>query len=276
MAEDTRKIELVVAGASPGTHMLVLLKHLRQWREKREVQMTLFDPQPLYKELQSIVDGEDTIKFEPRCFTDKDAKTWGAWRFQNEADTVLVFFSDIRSEIHGKNEHMSADEDKIKADMLAQQSWVEMMQPDYCMLKFHAPHATTDRKSVARSLRYLYGKLYEQAYVKLFSAEYRLFCTKADLRRKHEYSTADIEGHAFFHTRHTRPRTFSVEGRQMRYDDAFAAHVALKAARWLQIDAQQLLLDAKAKLNVRPMHFSWHQKQGCDVGALLLRMQQIL
>jgi hypothetical protein len=270
MEADTRKIELVVAGASPGTHMLVLLEHLRQWREKRDVRITLYDPQPLDEELQKKVDADDMIKFEPRVFTDQDAQDWS-----NNARCV-VFFSDIRSQIHGKNEHMSADEDKIKADMLAQQSWVEMMQPDYCMLKFHAPHATTDRESVARSLLYLYGKLYEQAYVKLFSAEYRLFCTKADLRRKHEYSTAAIEGHAFFHTHTTRPTTFTVQGRQMRYDDAFAAHVALKAARWLRIDAQQLLRDAKAKLHVRPMQFHWHAAQDCDVGALLLRMQQIL
>ena len=42
-----RAIELVVAGASPGTHMLVLLQHLQPWIAKRNVRMTLYDPQPL-------------------------------------------------------------------------------------------------------------------------------------------------------------------------------------------------------------------------------------
>jgi hypothetical protein len=149
MEADTRKIELVVAGASPGTHMLVLLEHLLQWREKRDVRITLYDPQPLDEELQKKVDADDMIKFEPRVFTDQDAQDWS-----NNARCV-VFFSDIRSQIHGKNEHMSADEDKIKADMLAQETWVEIMQPDYCMLKFHASHATTDRESVQKNLRYL-------------------------------------------------------------------------------------------------------------------------
>jgi hypothetical protein len=60
------------------------------------------------------------------------------------------------------------------------------------------------------------------------------------------------------------------------YSPVSPAHVAQKATRWLRIDAKQFLLDAKAKLHVRPMQFHWHAAQDCDVGALLLRMQQIL
>jgi hypothetical protein len=269
-----KEIQLVVAGASPGTHMLVLLKHLEEWRQRRNVRITMYDPAPLDPQLQEIVnDNEETTKFEPRVFTDRDAEDWKV----SKAGDCLVFFSDIRSNIHGKNEHVGADEDKIADDMQAQKRWVKTMQPDYCMLKFHAPHATEDRKSVQRSLSYLRGGVYEQAYVGLFSAEYRLFCTKADIGREHSYSTAAIERHAFFHTKYTRPAMFVVHDKTMPYDEAFAAHVARKAqSLGLIHDAEQLLRDAKKLLLVAPMHFSWHQAGPSRVDALLVRMLQIL
>ena len=238
---DERSIQLVVAGASPGTHMPVLLRQLQAWMEKRKVKVAFYDPHPLDAKLKSIVDGDTkNMSFAPRVFTDKDATRWS---HVDRSTTRVVFFSDIRSKIHGKKEHVNEDEEKIAADMQAQQAWVQIMTPDYCMLKFHAPHGTPDNKSVKSSLWYLPGDVYEQAYVGQFSAEYRLFCTRTDVGQKHEYSTAAIERHAFYHTNITRPKRFSVEGvdRQMPYDDAFAAHVAHKAARWLKINAQELL-----------------------------------
>ena len=149
------------------------------------------------------------------------------------------------------------------------------MQPDYCMLKFHAPHATKDNSKVQKSFAYLSGDLYEQAYVGLFSAEYRLFCTQKDIAEDHEYSTTDIERHAFWHTRHTRPSTFSVNGRHMRYDEAFAAHVAHRAAEALGVDAQALLHDAGSVGHVPHMHFPRHAPSR-RLRNLHLRMLQIL
>jgi hypothetical protein len=268
------KIQLVVAGASPGTHMLVLLRHVSRWMEQRNVRMTLYDPAPLDAELQQIVnDSNGIMQFEQRVFKDRDAEQW----VREKGHDCLVFFSDIRSSIHRKNEHMSADEDLIAADMQAQKTWVELMQPDYCMLKFHAPHATRDKAQVDKSIRYLDGVLYEQAYVGLFSAEYRLFCRKADIGKAREYETAEIEGHAFFHTHHTRLGTYAVNRESMKYDDAFAAHVALKAQTLgLIADARELLYDAKRTLHVEPMHFNWHHARASRVGALLVCMRQIL
>jgi hypothetical protein len=267
------KIQLVVAGASPGTHMLVLLRHLRQWRQKRNVRITLYDPAALDPALQDIVNqNKATMKFEQRVFEDSDAEEW----VRAKGDDCLVFFSDIRSWIHGKKEHMSADEALILADMLAQQQWVQTMQPDYCMLKFHAPHATPDGPAVRFSLKYLQGVLYEQAYAGLFSAEYRLFCTKANIKRQTEpYNTMEIEGHAFFHTSYTRTNMFSVERGDMRYDDAFAAHVAHKAARLLGFNAAKLLGEAYKELHVAPMQFRWHHARPSRINALLQCMQQI-
>jgi len=273
--KDMRSIQLVVAGASPGTHMLVLLKHLRLWRVDRGLQIHLFDPQALDKKLQSIVDdGDKNIFFYPRKFTDKDAEAWS-----DNADCV-VFFSDIRGQIHAdKRLHTHKDEVQIEDDMQMQEQWVKTMQPDYCMLKFHAPHATRDggdESSVPQSISYLHGDVYEQAYAGLFSAEQRLFCTKGNMRHGKQYDTKHIERHAFYHTLHTRPSTFSVDGKHHAYDDAFAAHVAHKAARWLGIDAHKLLQDAHAQLHASPLHFSWPAQETSHMQSLHRRVRQIL
>ena len=57
---DGRNIQLVVAGASPGTHMPLLLKHLRSaedkcsgWRDKRSLHICFYDPKPLDDKLQT-------------------------------------------------------------------------------------------------------------------------------------------------------------------------------------------------------------------------------
>ena len=273
--EAGRSIRLVVAGASPGTHMLVLLRHLRHWRVVRGLQIHLFDPKPLDKKLQSIVDKRvNNIFFYPRKFTDQDAKDWS-----NNTDCV-VFFSDIRGQIHAdKRLHTHKDEVQIEGDMQRQEQWVKTMQPDYCMLKFHAPHATGDgqhKSSVPASISYLHGDVYEQGYAGLFSAEYRLFCTQANIRQTKQYDTKQIERHAFYHTLHTRPSTFSVGGTHKAYDDAFAAHVAHKAAQWLLIDAQQLLHDAHTELHASPLHFSWPAQETSHMQSLHRRVRQIL
>lgn len=249
--DDRREIELVVAGASPGTHMPLLLKHVTAWRQTRGVRIHLYDPQPLDARFKKIVDADESMSFERKPFTDDHAKRWASRKH------CVVFFSDIRSAIHGKKDHTHKDEVMIEHDMHAQKRWVQIMQPDYCMLKFHAPHATRDKSRVRESLPYLHGTLYEQAYVGLFSAEYRLFCTKADISQEHDYSTAAIEGHAFYHTKNTRPSTFSVNGKAMPYDEAFAAHVAHTAARLLRFDTKELLRDACHMLRVAHMHFAW-------------------
>ena len=269
--KDERSIQLVVAGASPGTHMLVLLKHVEQWRQTRGVRIHLYDPLPLDAELQAIVDADQSMCFKPEPFTDTHARYW-----QHSEDCV-VFFSDIRSKIHSKWQHGHRDEVQIAADMQAQKTWVRTMRPDYCMLKFHAPHATDDNEQVQASFAYLRGVLYEQGYAGLFSAEYRLFCMKSDIEDTDvEYKTKEIERHAFYHTHRTRPSTFDVNNKHMQYDDAFAAHVARKAARWLKIDAQKLLDDARSIGHGAHMRFAWPAAQGSRLQALHLRMLQIL
>jgi hypothetical protein len=272
---DKRKIEVVVAGASPGTHMLVLLEHVKHWRKSRDVGIHLYDPKALDDNVLDLVSKDSSMSFRRQYFDDADAELW---QRVDRTATCVVFFSDIRSDIHGKREHRSGDEVKIAADMGAQRRWVALMQPDYCMLKFHAPHATKDKRKVQVSLPYLTGVLYEQAFAGLFSAEYRLFCTNEDINNERTlYSTDDIEGHAFFHTKNTRPQTFAVDENEMPYDDAFAAHVAHKAqALGLILNAHKLLDEARGIGHVAHMHFTWPAAQRSRLQALHARMLRIL
>jgi hypothetical protein len=48
-----------------------------------------------------------------------------------------------------------------------------------------------------------------------------------------------------------------VKRKKAQYDDAFAAHVAEKAAPLLGFDAGDLLRDARAAQRVAHMHFAW-------------------
>lgn len=271
--KDKRTIQLVVAGASPGTHMLVLLKHLEQWRGTRSVEIHFYDPRALDETLLEHVSNDSTMSFRRQNFEDADAEHWKA---VDRNKNCVVFFSDIRGGIHGKEEHMHADEAIIAADMQAQQRWVQLMEPDYCMLKFHAPHATPDNHCMPNSFYYMSGDLYEQAYVGLFSGEHRLFCTKSNISQQHVYVPEKLEKHSFFHTYVTRPETFSVQGKHMQYDDAFAAHVAQKAARVLGVDASELLREAHEKLRAPRMKFAWPAAQMSRVQRLHCRMLQIL
>ena len=228
---DTRKLVLVVAGASPGVHMPVLLKQLRKSSMAGRFEIHMYDPQALESSLHAEVQKDDSLSFEKSPFTQSDAEHW---RALDRRKHCLLFFSDIRSKINERHHHTGKDEGMIEHDMRLQEQWVQAMQPDYCMLKFHAPHATRDQQQVAKSFPYLFGRLYKQPYIDPFSAECRLFCTREDIRKQKQYSTLKIERHFFFHTKHIRLQTFSVGrgNKQLRYDEAFEWYVAHKARRF--------------------------------------------
>jgi hypothetical protein len=268
---DTRKIKLVVAGASPGIHLPVLVRYLAASNLAGRIDMHLYDPKPLHRAVAGVVRRSEHITFTEDVFRDSHALDWSR---RDPAKTCLVFLSDIRSDIHGKAAHAGADEAKIGVDMHRQKGWVETMQPDYSMLKFHAQHATRDTPSIAPGFTYLAGDLYKQADIDLFSAECRLFVTKADIRDK-EYSTADIERHMFFHNQSLRPRLYSVLGgaRHMQFDEAFQFHVTQEAGRVLGVDADMMRKEACAKLPVDPIAFTWTAPKSTRVQSLLRGVQ---
>jgi len=268
---DTRTLLVVVAGASPGTHLPVLMRHLQASNVADRIELHLYDPKPLQRAAAAAVCRSRNASFTRGMFTDAHALEWG----RRDASThCLVFLSDIRSDIHGKAQHLRADEAKIGADMHTQKRWVEAMQPDYSMLKFHAPHATRDSPSIAPSFTHLAGDLYKQMDTDLFSAECRLFVTQADIKDK-EYSTADIERHMFFHNQTLRPTTFTVLGgaKRLQFDEAFQFHVAQHAERVLQMDAGMLLAEACRKLQVEPIAFTWTPPACTRMQSMLRGMQ---
>ena len=271
--QDARRIDLVVAGASPGIHLPVLMKHLNAPASsvRGKVDIHLYDPKRLHRTAASAVCKSDNASFAQDKFTDAHALEWS----RRDRSKCLIFLSDIRSEIHGKQEHLRADEDTIRGDMRMQKAWVEQMQPDYSMLKFHARHATRDSPSVAPSFRYLRGTLYKQAYTDLFSAECRLFVKQADIGDE-EYCTAAIERHMFYHNRTLRPKTYSLDDTRLQFDEAFEAYVAREAGRVLGIDARSLLRDAHAALEVDPIVFTWPAAPSTQTQSLLRKVQTAL
>lgn len=269
---DPRRIQLIVAGASPGIHLPVLMKHLKKSNIGDNIDIHLFDPKRLHRSAANVVCRSDNMSFTQDVFKDSDALHWSRRDTQKHC---LIFLSDVRSDIHGKHEHGRVDEEKIDRDMHMQKKWVEQMRPDYSMLKFHARHATRDNPDVPPTFSYLAGPLYKQGYTDLFSAECRLFVTKADIRDT-TYSTAAIERHMYYHNRTLRPQTYSVHGEELQFDDAFQAYVAHEAARVLEFDAHSFLRDACTELEVDPVVFSWPVAPRTHMQSLLRRVQTAL
>jgi len=271
---DNRAILLVVAGASPGIHLPVIVKHLRRSNIRHKIDIHLYDPRPLDRAVSralSAGDGSIRTRFTKGPFEDTHAREWAA---RDEKKHCLVFLSDIRGQIHGKSEHVGADEDKIRLDMQRQRAWVETMLPDYSMLKFHAQHATRDKEQVAASFSYLDGTLYKQAFTDMFSAECRLFVRKQDIKEK-VYLTSAIEKHMFFHNKRIRPQHFFVatSGKHLQFDEAFESHVADKAAKALALHADELRSDAHTSLPVQHLRFTWPIVRATPTEALLRRVQ---
>jgi hypothetical protein len=67
-----------------------------------------------------------------------------------------------------------------------------------------------------------------------------------------------------------------VDSRELRFDEAFEAYVALEAARVLHVDAQRLLRDAKVDLQVDPIAFTWPTPASTHTESLLRRIQTAL
>jgi hypothetical protein len=79
----------------------------------------------------------------------------------------------------------------------------------------------------------------------------------------------------FFHNQTLRPSTFTVLGgaKRMQFDEAFQFHVAQRAERVLEMDAGMLLAEARRKLEVDPIEFTWAPPACSRVQGMLLGMQ---
>lgn len=112
---------VLYVGASPGTHISLLVKLFPQVREWH-----CYDPRP-FKIKQS-----DKVKLYEKYFTDEDAIKW--------SDRKDIFFiSDIRSADYTK---MSDEENELAVwnDQDLQRRWVYVIKPVEALLKFRLPY----------------------------------------------------------------------------------------------------------------------------------------
>ncbi len=112
--KDTRKLQVVIAGASPGIHLPVLMRHLQKSNIAHRLEIHLFDPKPLDRSVARVVRASHNVSFKQSKFEESDAL---AWRHRDADTHCLLFLSDIRSDIHGKKQHSRVDEEKIDCDM---------------------------------------------------------------------------------------------------------------------------------------------------------------
>lgn len=133
---------VVYAGASPGTHIQMLLELFPH-------EFHLYDPRPITWQ-------HPRMTSYTQMFTDADAQQW--------AGKDVLFLSDIRA---GEDTDPNRDAD-IEAQMLAQQEWCRIMKPAMASLKF--------RLSWERPrLKYLSGTIHIQPWAPVRSSETRLW-----------------------------------------------------------------------------------------------------
>ena len=170
----------VYAGAAPGIHIPFLAEMFPH------VTFHLYDPRPF-----QIAETE-RIKLHCGYFTDSTASTY--------ADIHnLIFVCDIRRTIA---------ENEVWEDMLAQQKWHEIMQPELTMLKFRLPWVS-DGESPA--VCYLDGDIYLPVWGRTSTTECRLVVDKQRHEGRRLYDCKIYEEEMSYFNRITRP---SVHGWQ--------------------------------------------------------------
>lgn len=205
----SKKVVVVVAGASPGQHWVPLIRLLLASNLGDRVFFELYDGADMCPALKTFVASDESrgrVSFKRQLFEADTARGVRA----RHADACLVFLSDIRSAIQARETHDVADETLIQANMRDQMRAVELMRPEYSCLKFHAPHQTAHHPLAYEPFAYLRGRLCLQAFTYKTSAESRLHVTQADIDAPRKaYDPVAIEEKLFYHNTVRRPTTHS-------------------------------------------------------------------
>lgn len=153
LAAHARKGDVVVyAGAAPGGHIPLLASLFH----KLGVRFVLYDPRRfgLPKGRKEALSRIETSR---EFFTDEIARSYAG-------RDDLLFISDIRTGLPGQPEL----EEKVLADMRAQERWVGLMGPRAALLKYRPPYEHSDR------FEYLAGTVALQPWAPHASSESRL------------------------------------------------------------------------------------------------------
>lgn len=164
---------VVYAGASPGTHIQMLLDLFPH-------EFHLYDPRPITWRHPRMTAYE-------QLFTDADAAAW--------TGKDVLFISDIRA---GSDDVPDRDV-VIEEQMLMQQEWCRIMKPAMASLKFRL---SWDRNP---HLEYLDGEIHIQPWAPLRSTETRLW---TDCATKTTWDTVKYDEQMFAHNLVTRQHIY--------------------------------------------------------------------
>lgn len=174
---------IVYAGASPGTHISYLSELFPR------AHFLLVDPAPF------TVKESKEIKIIQDLFTDEMAQEL-AKKHKN-----IYFISDIRTADPYADEP-DDNEQKIKSDMQAQQSWHLMLRSKRSMLKFRLPW---DKETST----YLDGDIYLPVFGPQSTSESRLITKDDDPNAMRAYNHEKYESQMFYFNCVTRPAMYS-------------------------------------------------------------------
>lgn len=184
-ANPAKKIYVIYAGASPGTHIKLLAKLFPK------VHFVLYDP----REFDPILADHKHIKTHVQLFLDATAEEWIA---QNHPKKHILFISDIRT----ADPHAMQSDDveaHIRQDNEWQKNWWRIMNPAMAMFKFRLPW---DDEQTS----YMFGDIYLGIFAPATSTETRLI-VHANAPMK-QYDNRAYEEQLFRFNTHERLETY--------------------------------------------------------------------
>jgi Poly A polymerase regulatory subunit len=159
---DNFSFAVIYAGASPGTHIPILVELFPRFK------YILVDPCP------SFIGNREYRNIEiMQQFMDNNL----AEDLHRQYKDMILFISDIRTPPpnEGKTENKIDHQKRIERDMNSQKEWYKILQPECSMFKFRLPW-TTD--VFGSTTEYMDGKIHLQVYSRIFSHETRLIVGK--------------------------------------------------------------------------------------------------
>ena len=218
---------VIYAGAAPGSHVNFLAESLFP-----SLHFILIDPAPF--DAYEVIDDariptNGSVKIIQDFFTDDMAKTYFEELVSKSSSSSsscskafrVLFISDVRRIESGMEE--DEKEDTIIQDMRMQEKWVELLQPNYSLLKFRLPYNVREHPI----FQYLDGEILFPVWAPQTSSESRLLVTKLPNTKGKpfkykEYDVADYESAMFHFNTASRvtyfPTTQSTEGFDHCYD----------------------------------------------------------
>ena len=189
---------VVYAGAAPGTHILILSEMFPK------LHFILVDP----REFNSILFNVPNITIINGYLNKESAKDIK----KDYKNKKILLISDIRTGLDVGRADFPTDEE-IYADMKLQQSFYELLDPEWSMFKFRLPWES-------KTMSYLEGDIYLQIFAAEQSSETRLMVGKN--AKKKTYNAPKYDDQLYYFNTITRcqcyDHPYSVEGMDHCYD----------------------------------------------------------